>query len=283
MFCQNCGYNVKDNDIYCPACGSKIERGEPKEEIKKEIDNKPINEKKWVQPLMITLFIVTLLSWFFGLIIYAVIVVVTMDDPLDFSNYIKPYLAIIELALSILCLSLGIFFKVKKYQTVKNIVVGILGTLGALIGVVTLGLVQGEINKATTLSPTSEYFLDLKVIEPLLPTKYESKAIIESVTDFDGNTEETPIYIYLRFTSKVEITIFETEIENSDRWHAAPVSKNSVLRYDYYLIYNYNDKTFDKSDLANSLVFYYSKEHNSMAIIPGALISYMASIEGFNQ
>lgn len=277
MFCQNCGNNVKDNEIYCPYCGSKVERGEGAPEVKPVNPDKPVNEMKWVQPVMITLFILTLLIWFLGFIGYVIIVGLTIKDPLDLSEYFKLYLPIIALVISTLCLSLGIFFKAKKYQTVKNIVIGIIGTISAIVSVVLIGVVTRELNKAPKLSVTSEYYLDMKVMEPLIPTKFESKVFMTDVKDADGNIESVPAYIYLKFTNQVEITIFETEIANSQRWKQAEIKQASLVKYDYYLIYNYETHEFNSSDLEHSLIVYYSKEHKSMAVIPGTIISYIES------
>ena len=275
MFCQNCGNSVKDNDIYCPYCGSKVEKGDVKPEVKPEGLDKPVNEKKWVQPLMITLFVVTLLTWLFGFVIYVFVVALSMDDPLDFSNYFKPYLAIIHLVLSILCLSLGIFFKVKKYQTAKNIVIGAISTLGAILSLVVLAYVSSLFNNAPKLSLTSEYYLYMKTMEPLTPTQFDSKVVYVEGYNEDGEIEKVPIYFYLRFTDKVEIALFEAGIENSTRWQKAEVSKASVIHYDYTLVYNYETKTFDANDLEHSLVVYYSVEHKSLAVLPGTILSYM--------
>ncbi len=279
MFCQNCGNNVKDTDIYCPYCGSKIERGDKAPEVKPVSFDEPVNKMKWVQPVMIPLFIVTLLLWFLGFFLYVIITVLTVKDPLDLSNYINLTLPIIQLVLSVLCLSLGIFFKVKKYQTVKNIVAGALGTIASLIAVLALGLASGYLNKAPKLSLGSEYYLDMKVVEPLVPTQFDSKVFLVEGLNEDGEMETVPAYIYLKFTSNAEIALFEAEIENSTRWNKAEVSKKKVIDYDYYLVYNYETKKFDSSDLANSFILFYAKEYHSMVMIPGVILSYFAALE----
>ena len=98
MYCRNCGKQLADGMSFCPACGTRIENSESKEEIKIDEEKKSFfdSENSDLKPLNIILLIATIVDVILSVIFYGTII------------------KIVTLSLSLILSILAIIFYIKK-------------------------------------------------------------------------------------------------------------------------------------------------------------------------
>lgn len=114
MYCSKCGRKLKDNDQFCPSCGSREEKIQ--EKIKKLYEEEYESSKKTLKISLISALLVTILS-------------IILNNFIDFGPYVGKYLLILAGIVGLISLGCCYYFSVKghiKQETWIQIVLGIL-------------------------------------------------------------------------------------------------------------------------------------------------------------
>ncbi|MCR5741725.1 MAG: zinc ribbon domain-containing protein [Gammaproteobacteria bacterium] len=264
MYCVKCGKEVNENDLYCPYCGEKIERiSDPiYDSNSNKVETKPLQNEPTIRTISIILFIVTLVLFLILPFIYSMVLENSNIDTLYVGNLLHSWVYIIGIGIGAICLAFGIFFSIKKYKVVKNIVLGAIIVVLSLITFASIKSVQNIVNlnvveiEATDVS-------NLKQIVTSFPENFSAKSFyLES----EEENDKLLVYTYI----KIEDESFKDVVEADSNFKKASVDGvASVLGGDYILYYDIKENEYNTTYAPDEGYLYaiYSVEHNSMAII----------------
>lgn len=114
MYCSKCGNKLKDDEQFCPKCGTK--RGETQREIKKSYEKEYEISKRTLKMSLISMLLVVIIS-------------LVLNTFSDFGVYVGKYLFIIATVVAFVSLVCCYYFSIKgkiKQPTWVQIVLGIL-------------------------------------------------------------------------------------------------------------------------------------------------------------
>ena len=217
-----------------------------------------INKKeksKLINTISMLLFIITILSIYLGLIFWSIATEISNTN-IAFSNI---WVMIFALPIPIASIIFGIIYKRKGYKCEKNIIIGIIMSV-ILVLISSTTLIENQFN--TNYDEVNKY---ADIIDVKIPEKGKYKRV-----EWDSSYLKNLISNYIQFTNTKEANKFYKDIKNNPNWisekdlstelsNIAP-SLICVSPKDdcYYLFYNIDDYTYNKTPVATGNYHYYA-------------------------